>query len=155
MIDLGDILTLDAVSHGARPASKKALLRTIVDLAASVTGLDAAAIEAPLRAREKLGSTGFGRGIAIPHAQLDELDRVHGLTLRLAASVDYDSVDGMPVDLVFALFSPRHSGAGHLKALAQVSRMLRNEAFVAKLRGARSSDALLALLTDARPADAA
>ena len=98
-----------------------------------------------LAAREKLGSTGFGGGVAIPHARLPGLARVRGLFLRLAQPIEYKALDDAPVDLVFALLSPPDAGADHLKALAQVSRRLRDIGFVAKLRGAGSTDALYAL----------
>lgn len=155
MNNIAEILTPDSVVCGLDIPNKKALFREIIALAAKVTGCPVESIETPLRAREKLGSTGYGRGVAIPHAQLDCVDRVHGLFLRLAPPIDYDSVDAMPVDCVFALLSPTGTGAGHLKALARVSRSFRDDAFIARLRGARSRDALYALLAHLPAADAA
>ena len=105
--------------------------------------------------RERLGSTGFGGGVAIPHGKLDELDRVYALVARLAAPIDYKAIDGAPVDLVFLLLSPPDAGAEHLKALAAVSRLVRHGAIVEKLRGARSRDAMAAVLMGAEERDAA
>lgn len=155
MEDFGELLTPESVAWGLALPNKKALFREITRAAARVTGCPVEAVEAPLKAREQLGSTGFGNGLAIPHAQLDCIDRAHGLFFRLAKPIDYGAVDGMPVDCVFALLSPVDTGAGHLKALARVSRSLRDARFVAKLRGARSRDALYALLAHLPAADAA
>ena len=98
--------------------------------------------------REKLGSTGIGQGIAIPHGKLAALHRVHGLFARLSAPIDFESVDGQPVDLVFVLLAPDHAGADHLKALARISRMLRDAGVVAKLRGTDTAEGLYAILTE-------
>jgi PTS system nitrogen regulatory IIA component len=119
------------------------------------TGLDPKRIAASLAEREKIGSTGYGGGVAVPHGRIDGLDKVFGYFARLAAPVDYQAVDGMPVDLVVLLLSPPDAGAGHLKALAGVSRMLRDRQAVAKLRGARSKDAIVALLGGDEARDAA
>lgn len=148
MIEFGDLLGPGSVHFGIRAETKKSLFKELSVLAAPCVGAEPRDIRTELNKREKLGSTGFGEGVALPHAQFDSLDRPTGLFLRLAQPVDYDSVDGIPVDCVFALFSPREDGAAHLRALAQVSRRFRDGDFVAKLRGARSEDALYALLTD-------
>jgi PTS system nitrogen regulatory IIA component len=108
-----------------------------------------------LTERERLGSTGFGAGVAIPHGKVDGLEHVVGLFVQLQPPVDFDAIDDLPVDLVFCLLSPPDSGAEHLKALALVSRWMRDSAFVAKLRGAASSDAVLALFAAAQTRDAA
>ena len=107
--------------------------------------------------REKLGSTGIGQGIAIPHGKLPSISRVYGLFARLATPVDFDSVDGQPVDLVFVLLAPEHAGADHLKALARISRLLRDSSVVAKLRGTEDAEGLYAILTEpaANPAPSA
>ena len=105
--------------------------------------------------RERLGSTAFGRGLAIPHARIAGLSGVRGLFIQLAKPVDFDAVDALPVDLAFVLLSPVDAGADHLKALAQVSRFLRDDAAVARLRGARSAEALYAILTGDEARDAA
>ena len=104
--------------------------------------------------REKLGSTGIGQGIAIPHGKVAVHHRVYGLFARLSTPVDFDSVDGQPVDLVFVLLAPEHAGADHLKALARISRLLRDPAVVAKLRGTEDAEGLYAILTEpaAKPA---
>jgi PTS system nitrogen regulatory IIA component len=135
--------------------NKAALFRLIAKHAAAIADADAMAVEAQLVAREKLGSTGFGDGVAIPHCRIDPLQKPFGMFFRLNTAVDYDSVDDLPVDCVFALFSPDADGAAHLPALARISRRLRDSDFVSKLRGARSTDAVFALLTSFEAADAA
>lgn len=155
MIDLSDLVRPEAVAEGLAVASKKALFQQLATLAAGAYAIDAKVAADGLTAREKLGSTGFGGAIAIPHARIAGIDAIHGVFMRLAKPVDFDSVDDLPVDLVFALFSPPDAGAAHLKALARVSRLLRDQAFVAKLRGAESKDALYFLLTQDEARDAA
>lgn len=148
MNDLTDLLALDAVLERVSVASKKALFQQVAGVAASVYGLDAAAVAEALTAREKLGSTGFGGGVATPHGKLAGLSRVVGVFARLGQPLDFAAVDDLPVDLVFVLLSPSDVGGEHLKALARVSRALRDRALVAKLRGAGSRDALFALLSE-------
>ncbi|WP_093666617.1 PTS sugar transporter subunit IIA [Sphingomonas gellani] len=155
MPDLSDLLRPDAVLTGLSVGNKKLLLQQLGTHGARLTGEDARDIVDRLAARERLGSTGFGAGIAIPHAKLDGLAAVTGLFVRLAQPIDFDSVDGLPVDLVFLLLSPTHAGAEHLKALARVSRRLRDKGLVAKLRGAGSHDAVYALLSTGDARDAA
>lgn len=135
--------------------NKPALFRLVAKHAADIADADAQMIEDQLIAREKLGSTGFGDGVAIPHGRIDTLDKPFGIFFRLETPVDYDSVDDLPVDCVFALFSPEADGASHLRALAQISRRFRDADFVAKLRGARSTDAVFALMAGFEAADAA
>lgn len=155
MDELGDILSSDAVIAALSVPNKKALLQQLSAVAARLTGIDAKLVLDRLVERERLGSTGFGGGVAIPHGKIDGLDRVVGVFARLAAPVDYQALDDMPVDLVFLLLSPPDSGVEHLKALARVSRRLRDRAFVAKLRGAGSEDALYALFATGETRDAA
>ena len=155
MSELPDILSIEAVEGNLYASNKKALLQQLAASAARLTGLPAKAIVASLNAREKLGSTGFGNGTAIPHGKVEGLDRVFGLFARLDSPIDYQAVDGMPVDLVFLLLSPVDAGADHLKALASVSRAFRDRQTLAKLRGARSKDALFALLVGVEARDAA
>lgn len=155
MNEFEDVLDPESVFFGVQISNKKGLFKEIARHAAAIAGGGAKAVESLMAERERLGSTGFGGGIAIPHARLDWLDRPFGIFMRLARPIDYDSVDGLPVDCVFALFSPTGSGAAHLQALARISRRFRDEKFVAKLRGARSEDALYALLTNFEAADAA
>lgn len=155
MNDLSDLLRPDAIVTDMSAASKKLMLQQLGTLAGRLTGEDHRDIVERLMARERLGSTGFGGGVAIPHAKLDGLDTVVGLFARLAQPVDFDAVDGLPVDLVFVLLSPARAGAEHLKALARVSRQLRDRDMVAKLRGAGSQDAVFALLCAGDARDAA
>jgi PTS system nitrogen regulatory IIA component len=141
MTTITELLVPEAVLSGVSVASKKALFAALGATAAEAYGLDARAVSETLSEREKLGSTGFGAGIAIPHGKLDAIRRVCGVFL--------------PVDLVFMLLSPVGAGAEHLKALACVSRCLRDKAIAAKLRGAGSRDALYALLAGVEARDAA
>ncbi|MEG3176753.1 PTS sugar transporter subunit IIA [Sphingomonas sp. RB3P16] len=155
MTDLHDILAPEAVLERVGAGTRKALFQQLAAAAASAYGLDPAAVADVVGAREKLGSTGFGDGVATPHGKLPGLDHVCGVFARLAQPIDFASVDDLPVDIVFMLLSPPDAGAAHLKALARVSRALRDKAFVANLRGAASRDALVALLTAGQARDAA
>ncbi len=155
MTDFSDMLRPDAVQTGVIATNKKAVFQHIATIAAEIVDTDAKTIAERLTAREKLGSTGFGGGVAIPHAKLDGLAQVTGVFVRLAQAVDFQAVDDLPVDLVFMLLSPTDAGAVHLKALARVSRRLRDKAFLEKLRGAGSPDALYALFTADEVRDAA
>lgn len=155
MTDLSDLLRHDAVLFDLPALGKKPLLAQLAAALARQTGGDARVIADALGERERLGSTGFGGGVAIPHAKLDGLGQVTCVFARLAQPIDYAAVDGLPVDLVMALLSPPAAGAEHLKALARVSRRLRDRPFRAKLRGAGSPDALYALFTADRTRDAA
>lgn len=155
MSELSDILSDKAVDADLVAANKKGLFQQLAAAASRLTGVPAKAIAASLNAREKIGSTGFGGGAAIPHGKIAGLPRVFGYFARLEAPVDFQSIDGLPVDLVFLLLSPPDAGADHLKALARVSRVFRDPQTVAKLRGARSKDALYALLAGAEARDAA
>lgn len=155
MNDLHDFLRPGAVVATLVVPNKKALFQQLGTLAERVHGVDSTLVVERLTERERLGSTGFGGGIAIPHGKIDGLDHVVGLFARLAQPVDFASIDDEPVDLVFMLLSPVDAGAAHLKALAQVSRVLRDRAFVAKLRGAATDDALFALFEASEKRDAA
>jgi nitrogen PTS system EIIA component len=155
MSDLSDLLRPDAVLTGVAAASRRALIDRAAAVLAAQTGVKAKLIGERLSAREKLGSTGFGGGVAIPHARVEGVAGVTAVFLRLAQPIEFAAVDGLPVDLVWAQLSPPQAGAEHLKALARVSRRLREGAFLAKLRGAGSPDALFALFTEDRARDAA
>lgn len=155
MTDFSDLLRPEAVLMGLPAATKKTLFTQLAGIAAGVADLDPRVVAERLAAREKLGSTGFGGGVAIPHAKLAGLVAVTGIFARLAQPIEFDAVDDVPVDLVFALLSPVEAGAAHLKALARVSRQLRDRPFLAKLRGAASRDALFILFTDDQSRDAA
>ena len=146
MLDFSDLLTPAAVIAGVTASARKPLVVRAAQAVASAHGLDKAAVGAALAARERLGSTGFGGGVAIPHARLEGLSGLVGAFLRLDSPAPFDAVDGQPVDLVFVLLSPVAAGPEHLKVLARISRALRDRDFVAKLRGAGSEDALYALL---------
>src|SRR5262245_48929395 len=144
-MNLADIIDSRSVLPSLRAHSKKQLLQELAHSAGAITGVDHRIIFETLLQREKLGSTGLGQGIAIPHGKMRALSRVHGLFARLAAPVDFDSVDGQPVDLVFLLLAPEHAGADHLKALAKISRLLRHSEFVAKLRGTATAEGIYAI----------
>lgn len=155
MTDLSDIVEPDAVDDSLNVSSKKALFTQLATAASRRTGIDQKAIATALNDREKTGSTGFGGGIAIPHGKVAGLERIVGLFVRLAVPLQYQSVDHLPVDLVFMLLSPPDAGADHLKVLARVSRAMRDKQVLAKLRGARSKDAIYAVLAGAEARDAA
>lgn len=145
---MSDILDANAVIPSLKVGSKKQALQELSAKAAEATGLPARRIFDVLLERERLGSTGMGRGIAIPHGKLAGLDRVHGLFARLERPVEFDAIDGQPVDLMMVLLAPEQHGADHLRALARVSRLLRNEALANKLRGCETADAMVALMAD-------
>ncbi len=155
MIRISSALFNGAVATGIQCSSKAAVLAKISALAAKTYGLDAAMILDGLEERERLGTTGFGGGTAIPHCKVPGIDAPVGVFLRLAKAVDYDAVDDEPVDLIFGLISPAHDGALHLRSLAEVSRMLRDEKSCVQIRGAGDADALFALLTLNEERDAA
>lgn len=138
-----------------RADSKPAILGLLADRFAEVYTLDRTEVLARIQAREKLGSTGFGRGVAIPHARVPGVTRPMSAVLRLEAPVEFDAVDSRPVDLVFGLLSPEHAGATHLHALAAISRMMRDEAMHASLVQATSAEAIYGLLCNVIDRDAA
>ena len=155
MTDLSDLLLPETVVERLAAANKKSLFQHLATAAAAAYGLDVTAVAEGLAKREKLGSTGFGGGVATPHARVAGLNHVVGVFARLAQPIDFQAVDDLPVDIVFMLLSPVDAGALHLKALARVSRRLRERGFVEKLRGAGSRDAIYALLTADEARDAA
>jgi PTS system nitrogen regulatory IIA component len=152
---LSQFLDFEAIRVGIAVNNKRQLLNQLAQIAGQRLSLDPTLISDAIAERERLGSTGFGGGVAIPHGKLEGLDRVYALVARLAAPVDYKAIDGGKVDLVFLLLSPPDAGAEHLKALAAVSRLVRNAGIVEKLRGARSRDALAAVVLGAEERDAA
>lgn len=145
--DLSDLLHPDLIAVGVTATNKKNLFQQLGTMAAPTLGRGAAEIGTALAEREKLGSTGFGAGVALPHARIDGLARIVIMIARLVQPIEFNAVDDMPVDIVVAILSPAGAGADHLKALARVSHRLRDRAFVDKLRGAGSRDAIYALLT--------
>ena len=154
-MDLSKLLIPAAVRVVGQLTSKKRLFQELGELASSAYGLNAATAIDGLQERESLGPTGVGHGIALPHARLEDLNRIVGVFIRLEKPLDYDSVDRQPVDLVFGLFAPKDSGVEHLKALALVSRTMRDAAVVSKLRANSDPAKLYAILTEARTIQAA
>lgn len=155
MTDFYDLVAPAAVSAALSVAGKKQLFQRLSDMAHRAYGLDVDVVYDRLNERERLGSTGFGGGIAIPHAKLPDLENVCGLVVRLETPIAFDAVDDAPVDIIFSLLSPVDSGAEHLKTLARVSRYLRSGQNAARIRGAGSDEALLALLAGDEARDAA
>ena len=154
-MQLSEFLDFEAVRVDLAAGNKRQLLNQLSQIAAGRLSLDPSEIAEAIAERERLGSTGFGGGVAFPHGKLAGIDRVYALVARLAAPVDYKAIDGAPVDLAFLLLSPPDAGAEHLKALAAVSRLMRHAGIVEKLRGARTRDAMAAVLIGAEERDAA
>lgn len=152
---LAEFLDFDAIRPALPGGNKRSLLQQLANLAAQRLEIAPAAVLSSLIEREQLGSTGLGQGVAIPHGKIEGLERIYGLFVRLAEPVDYKAIDGRPVDLVFLLLSPPEAGADHLKALAVISRITRHAATLERMRGARSRDALAAVLMSADERDAA
>lgn len=144
---LADLISPEAVIPSLRAKTKKQLLQELAARAARLTGLQERYVFDTLLQRERLGSTGLGEGIAIPHGKFAGLKRIVGIFARLAAPVEFDAVDGEPVDIVFLLLAPEGAGADHLKALARISRLLREGHAVDKLRASKDASALYAVLT--------
>ena len=147
-MELAELLSPEAVIANLKTASKKQALQDIATRGAKIVRLPEREIFEALLERERLGTTGVGQGVAIPHAKFAGLDRLHGVFARLEQPIDFEAIDDRPVDLIFALLAPEDAGAEHLKALARVSRLLRNQAVCTKLRATTEADALYALLTE-------
>lgn len=154
-MQLSDLLAPRAVKVLPKVSSKKRLFCDLAAMSADVYGLDQEVAFPALQEREALGPTGVGDGVALPHARLVGLDRVYGVFARLDAPIDFDSMDRKPVDLVFALFAPEGAGVAHLKALALVSRTLRDRDLRAKLRANSEASVLHTILTEAQASEAA
>lgn len=146
-MDLSDLLTKDAVIAELKANSKKQAIQELSSKAAEVTGLSEREIFDTLLQRERLGSTGVGHGVAIPHGKLTRLDGLVGLFARLDKPVDFDALDDQPVDLIFLLLAPEGAGADHLKALARIARQLRDPAITEGLRASSDADTIYGLLT--------
>jgi nitrogen PTS system EIIA component len=143
---LTDLVAPNAIIPALRVNSKKQLLHELAVKAAELSGQSERAILEVLQQREKLGSTGVGNGIAIPHGKLPKINKLFGLFGRLERAVEFEALDGQPVDLVFLLLAPEAAGADHLKALARVARLLRDPDVARKLRDSRDAEALYAVL---------
>lgn len=154
-MQLSQFLDFDAIKASLPCGNKRTLLQQLAQIAGQRLGKDVGEIAASVNERERLGSTGFGQGVAIPHGKVEGLSQIYCLFVRLAEPVDYKAIDGEPVDLVFLLLSPPDAGADHLKALAAISRVTRHAPTLQKMRGARSQDALAAVLMGADERDAA
>ena len=154
-MEITDILNPDCVLANFKASSKKQALQELAQHAAAITGAQERAIFDVLLERERLGTTGVGNGIAIPHGKLGQLEQLQGMFARLEVPVDFESIDEQPVDLIFLLLAPEEAGADHLKALARVSRLLRDQGMCEKLRGTDEPDALFALLSETAQSNAA
>ena len=154
-MDIADLITPAAVIPNLRATSKKQALQDLAKKAAELTGQNERAVFDVLLERERLGTTGVGNGIAIPHGKLSTLDRLYGVFARLEKPIHFESIDEQPVDLIFLLLAPETAGADHLKALARVSRLLREKGVCEKLRGTDNADGLFALLTESPASRAA
>jgi nitrogen PTS system EIIA component len=146
-LDIADLVSPKSVVAQLRAPTKRQVLQELARRASTMTGIADKRIYDALSERERLGTTGIGTGVAIPHCRLAELNKLYGLFARLERPVPFEAIDDQPVDLVFLLLAPTDAGADHLKALARVSRLLRDRATCEKLRGANSADALYAVLT--------
>jgi PTS system nitrogen regulatory IIA component len=145
---LEDLLTAEGVIPNLKARCKREVLSTLAERASALIGAPADKIRETLLEREQLGSTGVGKGVAIPHGKIEGLGSVFGMLARLETPIDFDAVDDQPVDLVFMLLAPANATAAHLKALAKVSRLLRDDEARAALRGAETAEALFAIAVD-------
>jgi len=155
MDNIGEMIQPSSIVANLRVSSKKQALQELSKRAAELTGLSERKIFEVLIQRERLGTTGVGHGIGIPHGKLSELDRLYGLFARLEHPIDFDSIDEQPVDLICVLLAPETAGADHLKALARVSRLLRDQSVCEKIRGSDKAEAIHALLTNSTASHAA
>ena len=147
-MDLSDLLTPEAVMASLHAQSKKQVLQEVCDRAARLTGLAEREIFDAILQRERLGSTGVGQGVAIPHGKQRSLEKLVGVFARLVRPIEFDSLDEQPVDLVFLLLAPESAGADHLKALARIARVLRDGAVAQRLRLAPDAAAIYSVLMD-------
>lgn len=150
-MEIADLLTPGGVRADLKATSKKQALQAIAQLAAETAGLPERTVFDTLLERERLGSTGIGGGIAIPHGKIPGLDRIRAIFVKLDQPVDFDAIDDQPVDLIFLLLAPEDAGAEHLKALARVSRLLRDKKLCAELRASTDAEKVFSLLA-AEPA---
>jgi PTS system nitrogen regulatory IIA component len=145
-MNCSNLMTSDCVIANLRASNKRQVLQELAHKAAALTGQSEDLIYEVLNERERLGTTGIGHGIAIPHGKLPGLEKVYGVFAKLERPVDFDAIDDRPVDLIFLLLAPANCGADHLKALAKVSRMLRDRLLCEKVRGSTTCDAIYALM---------
>jgi nitrogen PTS system EIIA component len=154
-MDLGDLIKPEAVVTGLRAQTKRALLSELSQRAGELLKIDQSLITEAVLQREMLSSTGLGRGIAIPHARMKSVRSMFGLFARLEHPIPFDAMDGEPVDLVFLLLAPDGAGADHLRALARVSRLMRDAPTLERLRGSSNRNALYSVLTEPMTSNAA
>lgn len=154
-MDLSDLIGANAIISSIKANSKKQILQEMSEKAAAVTGLPERAIFDTLLQRERLGSTGVGNGVAIPHGKLPGIKNITGVFGRLEKPVDFEALDDQPVDLVFLLLAPEGAGADHLKALSRIARLLRDPDTVTKIRGSDSPAAIYSFLCGEQASDAA
>lgn len=154
-MDLSDLIEAPAIMPAVRANSKKQLLQILAEKAAGITGLPEREVFDTILQRERLGSTGVGNGVAIPHGKLPGATRITGVFARLDTPVDFEALDDQPVDLVFLLLAPEGAGADHLKALSRIARVLRDADTVAKIRGTDNAAAIHAFLSKAPTSNAA
>jgi len=152
---LASFIAKKGVLAQVKPASKKQALEMLTERAAELTGLRAFDILNVVLGREKLGSTGVGSGVAIPHGKLKDIDKLIGLFAKLETPIGFDAIDDQPVDLIFLLLAPEDAGADHLRALAKISRLMRQPEFTKALRAASSQDEIYELMLNPPVADAA
>ena len=154
-MDLSDLITPDAILPALKASSKKQALQALAEKAAALTGREEREIFETLVEREKLGSTGVGGGVAIPHGKLPDLGEIVGVFARLPKPIDFEAPDEQPVDMIFLLLAPKGAGADHLKALARIARLFRQPSVIGKLRACADKSALYAVLTEGTTSDAA
>jgi PTS system nitrogen regulatory IIA component len=154
-MDLSELIRPESVMPALKASSKRQAIQELAAKGAELTGIDERVIFDALVQREKLGSTGVGGGIAIPHSKLKDIDRIHGAFARLSRPIDFEALDDQPVDLLFLLLAPENAGADHLKALARIARIMREPGVANRLRAAADPAALYAVLTEAAQPNAA
>ena len=154
-MELNDIISPDSILANLKPNSKKQLLQELADVGSALIGKESPAVFETLLERERLGSTGVGNGVAIPHGKIPGIKNIVGVFAQLSKPVEFDAMDDQPVDIVFMLLAPEGSGADHLKALSKIARVLRDQSTLASIRNTTDSDAIYALLTTAQNANAA
>lgn len=154
-MDLSDLIKQDAIVPALKANSKKQVIQELAERAGTLLNLPGRDIFDHLLQRERLGSTGIGQGVAIPHAKLARIDGLFGMFARLDKPIDFDAIDDEPVDLVFLLLAPESAGADHLKALARIARLMREPGIAQKLRASRDAASIYAVLSRAAEPNAA